>query len=736
MTLRSIPGGLPAGAPSKAMFAKPAPKSDLPGAIHTRPLLDLGMSLSAFCDPFRKGDRRTIGGPQTIVLEGVGPGSPLAQELRSLGVAFAGHDPGGVVGRNSFLAIPWESVVNDDEARQIDSIREGVANTLLMLGGEVPSRGVRHCETVELPAEGCPDLEVNEGEALDLVRTHLSLNKGFSATGRSIRKHVLNVYRVLECVQAFAGAIRFDQLHMRPYVVRALPWDATFSGPRPWSKDDENRFSMFLLDAYDLEVSSTATIEAAVLSSANNCKIHKVRDRIKLLQWDGKARVGGWLSRYLGVRDSEYSRLVGTWWLLGAVARAMEPGCRMDYMLILEGPQRAGKSSSIRILGEVITQGVVKDTPFDFNPANKDRFQQLDGVWIYELAELVAFQGEKWEAAKAFISSSSDYYRRSYGSAVEDNPRRCVLAGTKNPEQDAGYLRDPTGASRFWPVQVGRIDFAALKADALQLWAEAYALYSTGWEDRRSGVHVQPNHRWWPLADEEVLLDRERGKRARTGDVWVDALREKLIGRGGYLETDVKAAMRADKPVDRPYKALKTLGAVLDLIGVKDERKGSGDGRRAAACLRELGFKNPGNDVRIRQTSDGASSPHWFFGDRDLDALRRRLLAEVFAAEERVNEAQSGGDAGGSAGGGSRLSLEDLAQAGEPDLLALNEAARDPAVRPGVEWGALDEDLRKAVLKLLNSEDSNAQRMFWLFSAITGISVGGLSEEGSAPASE
>jgi len=117
------------------------------------------------------------------------------------------------------------------------------------------------------------------------------------------------------------------------------------------------------------------------------------------------------------------------------------------------------------------------DAHFDLT-RGKEGQEQVQGQWLYELAELASFGKAEIQLIKAFISSKIDRYRPSYGRTVEAYPRQCVLVGTTNENT---YLRDRTGNRRFWPVPVrNRINIPWLQKQRDQLLAEAYALYLQG----------------------------------------------------------------------------------------------------------------------------------------------------------------------------------------------------------------------------------------------------------------
>jgi predicted P-loop ATPase len=181
-----------------------------------------------------------------------------------------------------------------------------------------------------------------------------------------------------------------------------------------------------------------------------------------------------------------YTTHVGRKALVGAVARALDPGCKNDTMPVLEGEQGTGKSTAIRYLfGD---RFFVDHLP-DFH--SKDSFQQLQGAWCIEVAELSALTKADVKDVKQFLSRMEDKFRAPYARNPIHVPRRTVFWGTVNPEEGQGYLKDPTGGRRFWPVETTDIDLAGILRDRDQLWAEAVESYRVG--ER------------WHLEDEDIV---------------------------------------------------------------------------------------------------------------------------------------------------------------------------------------------------------------------------------------
>ena len=65
-----------------------------------------------------------------------------------------------------------------------------------------------------------------------------------------------------------------------------------------------------------------------------------------LPKWDGVKRVDELLIKYLGAEDNVYTRETTRKTLVAAVARTMTPGIKFDTVLVLNGPQGIGKSTS------------------------------------------------------------------------------------------------------------------------------------------------------------------------------------------------------------------------------------------------------------------------------------------------------------------------------------------------------------------------------------------------------
>lgn len=308
--------------------------------------------------------------------------------------------------------------------------------------------------------------------------------------------------------------------------------------------EDETHLNLLVQGLYGIGV-ATERVREMMLYIAHQRPWHPVRSWLTRLVWDGTPRLDGLLSRYAQAEDTPLHRVVGRKWAVSCVARIMEPGCKVDTTLILVGDQAARKSSFFATM--VPDLRWFSDTSMDLH--SKEAYQKMSGIWLYEVAELSALRGRDAESVKAFLTARVDRYRPPYGRNVIDQPRQLVFVGTTN---EAEFLEDPTGARRFWPVQIGDIDIAAVEADRAQLWAEAMEYYTYG-----------PDKTWWLSPEEAESLKDSHGRYER-GDPWRDLVGDYLRGRTNPVTVyDVLSVALKMEPRDCHRGAQMRVAAIL-----------------------------------------------------------------------------------------------------------------------------------------------------------------------------
>ncbi|MEO2261193.1 virulence-associated E family protein [Paenibacillus amylolyticus] len=280
-------------------------------------------------------------------------------------------------------------------------------------------------------------------------------------------KTVDNVLIVLEYDPALKDKIAFDEFANRGLVLGPLPWDAR-EERRPWASSDDAGIYHYIEKVYGIAVD--AKINNALTLITHKKRFNDVRRYLEGLTWDGVPRLDTLFTDYLGAEDSLYTRAVSRKSFTAAVARAMEPGVKWDYMPILAGPQGLGKSTFLRFMGK----DWYSDSLTTFE--GKDAMELIQGIWLNEVGELTGMSKSESNAVKQFLSRTEDIYREAYGKRTMPYPRRCVFFGTTN---DSEFLRDRTGNRRFWPIDVGIVKptksvFQDLKGEVDQIYAEAF----------------------------------------------------------------------------------------------------------------------------------------------------------------------------------------------------------------------------------------------------------------------
>lgn len=316
--------------------------------------------------------------------------------------------------------------------------------------------------------------------------------KSVDQTGTRIKydENSLNYSMIVEWHPRLRGIFAWDEFHVSTVVLKCPPWLIDQGREHEFKVHELNPIDVrecdyFIQRCHGNMRGSIEKTESAIDDAANRNKINPVRDYYDGLTWDGQPRLDTWLIDYLGCTkdDRDYVRAVGRTWIMGMIMRGYEPGRKFDHMLILEGPQAAGKSTALRTIA-TIGEGSDARSYFcdNFKIANCDDTDELlktRGTMIIEIQEMAGFNKRDDETLKAFITQQEDQYRAPYGRKTEKWPRRFVLAGTYNPVE--GIFKDPTGLRRYWVVGTGKeIDNDGLRQARQQILAEAVHRYKAG----------------------------------------------------------------------------------------------------------------------------------------------------------------------------------------------------------------------------------------------------------------
>lgn len=280
-----------------------------------------------------------------------------------------------------------------------------------------------------------------------------------------------NMCRILRSHPDFAGRFRFDSFKntYEIEVSSTTPQDALGDKWRTLEDADaiivQTAISVLFSDWFG-KVGKDMIYDAIIKVSKEQA-IDSAKDYLTSLTWDKQPRLDEWLSKTYGVPNDQYHKAVASNWMKGLVKRIMEPGCKFDYVLVLEGEQGAKKSTSLAVLGRDWHVESAMSTE------SKDFFMQFQGKAIVEFSEGETLSRTEVKRMKAIITMQSDKYRPPYERTSQDFPRRCVFAMTTNQTE---YLKDETGNRRWLPVAVvfAEADVEWLEENRDQLFAEAY----------------------------------------------------------------------------------------------------------------------------------------------------------------------------------------------------------------------------------------------------------------------
>ena len=335
-------------------------------------------------------------------------------------------------------------------------------------------------------------------------------------------------------------------------------WRGNYTNGRLNTEDDTPPLH-FTLDLNDKQFA-----EGVKLAAAQN-QVDPFLDYLRgeIPRWDGLPRLDGWLIQCFDVANGSYdlAEWASEFILLGAIQRAMKPGCKLDEVPVLIGPGGIGKSTALRELFPPELQDLFTDG-LNLSSDTKTRVEALQGRAIVELAEMAGARRADIESLKAFISRTDDgSVRLTWRHNPEPLPRRCIIVGTADRSDP---LPPDHNLRRFVPVSltsgdVGQL-LAFMDANRGQLWAEALHLYESGQDAR--------------LPDWLKEQQREATDAARPTDAIQDGVERYL--EDAHDQFTLEAVAYAIRLIDQPDDGAKITPA---------------DQQRIGAALRHFGYQ-------------------------------------------------------------------------------------------------------------------------------------------------
>lgn len=406
-------------------------------------------------------------------------------------------------------------------------------------------------------------------ELRKVVRSKWEESLVWDNKGENITDSAGNLRLMMSNMTEWSGVVAYDESKDRLFWTRQPPPIVGLKTPEAEAAITEHDwvhaahwFSLARRVNFKKETAADALVACGQANARNSLGTY-----LENVRRDDVSRLDTWLVKYCGAADTPINRRIGRAWLISAVARAMQPGCQVDHVLVLEGKQGSGKTSVFRALGGEWYLGNLPRLD------DKDARHILSGAWLVEIQELAALRGAAIEKVKAFITETFDQFRPPYGRQFVKRLRRCVFGASTN---EGEYVHDSTGARRFWPVKVGYegpIDTEGLLRDRGAIWAEARDAYLEG-------------EQWWIPSSEQIiqeaLADLQLSR--QYADPWEDSLVK-------YLE----------------FRDMVTSDELLNLVGIELSKRTPNDAKRIGAVLQALGWE------RRKLQPDDRSPRRWYY---------------------------------------------------------------------------------------------------------------------------
>lgn len=368
-----------------------------------------------------------------------------------------------------------------------------------------------------------------------------------------------NAIAVMMYHPQLVGAVGFDTYKQVKTKRKKLPFPCELGA---WRDTDSIELRAWFSKNQAMNLSAEVMNSAVEAVSRRNT-YDSLKEQIDGYKWDGVFRLENVAEVYFGAGSDKLSNLFCKRFLIQAIARALDPGCKADCMLVFEGAQGKRKSTALQTL----FGGRVNYSENRISFSDKDGMQSIASIWCQEIAELDALKRSEVTEIKAFLSKREDRYRPAYGREVIEIPRRCVFTGTTN---DDVWNDDTTGGRRFWPVKIcNDIRLDLIERDRELLWAEARERYRSG-------------EKYWFDEDELDAADAREAQAARTNEhPWAEIIESYASNLSAF---------------DRD-SGLSAVEILTNAIGIEREKITKRDTMHLPAIMRSIGW------VRDKQQS-------------------------------------------------------------------------------------------------------------------------------------
>lgn len=440
---------------------------------------------------------------------------------------------------------------------------------------------------VELSSQ--PQTFERDEKIIELIQDSLERDR----FGNVISSSVNNFELILNFDPHVKECIGYDAFSHKLMPRRTLAWTDKFVNQNAWANYDDASLQNHINRTYGL--SNERIFNNVLLEYAHQHSFHPVRDYFENLpEWDCQPRAEKFFIDALDIEDTQYAREISRSWLLAAVARIFNPGCKWDYTLVIKGEQGVGKSTVFsKLAGKWFNDSID-------NINGKDALEGLLGSWIVEIGEMQATKKADNEAIKAFLSRQTDKFRVPYGRRTEEFSRQCVFAATTNNEE---FLKDRTGGRRFF-ILISNADqescqdrMAKFDQNYIdQLWAEMFFHYKAIFKDSFDSSWLLPSPEVLQIAKDiqsnytegsslEGLIDAFLHTKIPKSEIWE---KQTLSKRREFIQTHTPADNDSDEElvernivsaveiayellkIDNPNKERGTLKEINEILSHKE----------------------------------------------------------------------------------------------------------------------------------------------------------------------